>query len=131
MAQEQMQKYRIGPMFTPPSLEGTLQRPSQSGGANWGGAAFDPETRLSVRARRELDRHEPRGEERWIRSTLVAVDYSNVFARGGESVNLPGGLPLVSPPCAVLTAIDLNKGEIAWKVPLGEGSRCDSRDTHC
>ena len=51
MAQEQMRKFRIGPLFTPPSLEGTLQRPSQGGGANWGGAAFDPETRLSVRAR--------------------------------------------------------------------------------
>jgi glucose dehydrogenase len=53
---------------------------------------------------------------------LVAVDYSNVFTRGGESVTLPGGLPLNSPPYAVLTAIDLNKGELAWKVPLGEGS---------
>ena len=53
---------------------------------------------------------------------LVAVNYSNVFTRGGESVNLAGGLPVVSPPWAVLTAIDLNKGELAWKVPLGEGS---------
>ena len=51
LAQEQMQKFRIGPMFTPPSLRGTLQRPSQGGGANWGGAAFDPETGyLIVRA---------------------------------------------------------------------------------
>jgi glucose dehydrogenase len=45
-----------------------------------------------------------------------------VFTRGGELVSLPGGLPLNSPPYAVLTAIDLNRGEIAWKVPLGEGS---------
>ena len=37
-------------------------------------------------------------------------------------MTLPGGLPLNSPPYAVLTAIDLNKGELAWKVPLGEGS---------
>ena len=54
---------------------------------------------------------------------LVAVAYSNVFARGGESVNLPGGLPITAPPYAVLTAIDLNKGELAWRVPLGEGNQ--------
>src|SRR5438477_6585555 len=44
MAQEQMRKFRIGPLYTPPSIEGTLQRPGQGGGANWGGAAFDPDT---------------------------------------------------------------------------------------
>jgi quinoprotein glucose dehydrogenase len=52
----------------------------------------------------------------------VDVDFSNVFARGGEGAGLQGGLPLNAPPYAVLTAIDLNKGELAWKVPLGEGS---------
>jgi quinoprotein glucose dehydrogenase len=121
MAEEQMRKFRIGPMFTPPSLRGTLQRPSQGGGASWGGAAFDPETGfLFVRAANVV------GLNRLAKNDgsdpLVAVDYSNVFARGGESISLPGGLPLVSPPYAVLTAIDLNRGEIAWKAPLGEGS---------
>jgi len=121
MARQQMQKFRIGPMFTPPSLKGTLQRPSQGGGANWGGAAFDPQTGyLFVRAANSV------GVNRLAKNDgsdpLVKVDYSNVFARGGESANLPGGLPLVSPPYAVLTAIDLNKGEIAWKSPLGEGN---------
>ena len=35
-AQAAMQKYRIGPLFTPPSLEGTIMRPGSIGGSNWG-----------------------------------------------------------------------------------------------
>ena len=121
LAEEQLRKFRLGPIFTAPSLRGTLQRPSQNGGANWGGAAFDPETGyLFVRAANQI------GVNRLAKNdgsdALVPVDYSNVFARGGETAALPGGLPLVSPPWAVLTAIDLNKGEIAWKAPLGEGN---------
>src|ERR1051325_3415232 len=115
-----MRKYRIGPMFTPPSLEGTLQRPSQTGGANWGGAAFDPESGyLFVRAANWIGLNRVAKNEG--SAPLIAVEYSNVFTRGGELVDLPGGLPLNSPPYAVLTAIDLNRGEIAWKAPLGEG----------
>jgi quinoprotein glucose dehydrogenase len=33
-------------MFTPPSLRGTVLFPGTDGGAEWGGAAFDPETGL-------------------------------------------------------------------------------------
>ena len=43
-AQTEMKKYRMGPLYTPPSLEGTIVRPGVWGGANWGGGAFDPET---------------------------------------------------------------------------------------
>jgi quinoprotein glucose dehydrogenase len=121
LAQEQMQKFRIGPIFTPPSLKGTLQRPSQGGGANWGGAAFDPETGyLIVRANNVIGVN--RVGKNDGSNPLVGVDYSNVFASRGESATLAGGLPLISPPYAILAAIDLNTGEIAWKVPLGEGS---------
>lgn len=35
----------------------------------------------------------------------------------------PGGLPLTKPPYGVITAIDLNKGEIAWSVAHGDGPR--------
>ena len=92
MAQEQMQKFRIGPLFTPPSLEGTLQRPGQGGGGNWGGAAFDPETGyLFVRATRGV------GVNRVAKNDgsdpLVDVDVSNVFARAAaKTVNAAGRL---------------------------------------
>src|SRR5437867_1235197 len=120
MAQEQLRKFRIGPLFTPPSLEGTLQRPGQGGGASWGGAAFDPDTGyLFVRAARGvgvngIGRND--GSDR-----LVEVPYSDRFARRGEGTSM-SGLPITAPPYAVLTAVDLNKGETAWRVPLGEGS---------
>ena len=45
-AQAEMKKYRMGPLYTPPSMEGTIVRPGVWGGANWGGGAFDPETGL-------------------------------------------------------------------------------------
>lgn len=125
MAQEQMRKFRIGPLFTPPSLEGTLQRPSDPGGANWGGAAVDPENNyLFVRAANLF--YLNRVGKNDGSDPLVGVDYSHVFARRGQVgesfIGLPGGLPLSSPPYAILAAIDLNKGEIVWKVPVGEGS---------
>jgi glucose dehydrogenase len=120
LAQEQMKKFRIGPLFTPPSLEGTLQRPGQGGGASWGGAAFDPESGyLFVRAARGVGVN--RVGKNDGSDPLVESAYSDRFARGGENTSIRG-LPITAPPYAVLTAVDLNRGEIAWRVPLGEGS---------
>lgn len=120
MAQAEMKKYRLGPLYTPPSLEGTLQSPSQGGGASWGGAAFDPGSGyLFVRAAHSIGRN--RVAKNDGTDALVDPEYSNMFARGAEEMTLRG-LPLNSPPYAVLTALDLSKGTIAWKVPLGEGS---------
>ena len=35
-------RFRLGPLFTPQMLAGTIMRPSVGGGANWSGAAVDP-----------------------------------------------------------------------------------------
>ncbi len=43
---ERLKNLDYGGRFTPPSLRGTVVFPGFSGGAEWGGQAFDPETRL-------------------------------------------------------------------------------------
>ena len=137
LAVEEMQRFRLGPLFTPPSLRGTLQLPGASGGANWGGAALDPETGwLYVRTSEDAGTNQVcvnAGDD-----PEVDVEYSNncpygatiiMFreADGPGAAETPerrlGPIPLIKPPYAHLVAIDLNAGEIAWKVPFGEGSR--------
>ena len=135
LAREEMSRFRLGPLFTPPALRGTLQRPRIDGGANWGGAGFDPQTGLLyVRSSEGTSTNqvcEVLGED-----PDVDVAFSNncphgaagqIFAgRPGATEmarNRLGPIPLTRPPYAYLTAIDLNRGEIAWRVPFGEGSR--------
>lgn len=43
---ERFRQYRSGGQFTPQSLMGTIMQPGLDGGAEWGGAAWDPETGL-------------------------------------------------------------------------------------
>jgi quinoprotein glucose dehydrogenase len=97
--------------------QGTVQLPGPAGGANWGGAAFDPETgRLYVPSMTlpfllGLSQPDPnRSRFKYIRT-------------GNFAVLGPQGLPLLKPPYGRITAIDLNKGEIAWQVPHGDGPR--------
>ena len=135
MAVAEMQQFRRGPLFTAPSLRGTLQRPGISGGADWGGAAFDPETGLLyVRSREQITTNQVcrnAGAD-----PDVDVEYSNNCPRGAAAAvfrsrpgatqlarSRLGAIPLIKPPYAYLVAIDLNEGEIAWRVPFGEGSR--------
>ncbi len=121
LALDEMQKYRTGPLFTPPSLRGTLMRPGMSGGANWGGAAFDPASGfLFVRA--GLTPTVARVGANDQSDPFVDVDYSNQFGSAGQGRSGLAGLPITKPPYATLTAIDLNRGEIAWQKPVGEGS---------
>jgi quinoprotein glucose dehydrogenase len=41
-ALNQFRRYLSGPIFTPPSLQGTITTPGHLGGAEWHGASFDP-----------------------------------------------------------------------------------------
>ena len=120
-AQAEMKKYRMGPLYTPPSMEGTIVRPGVWGGANWGGGAFDPETGHALpengRARRRL----PDSEGRTARDGAARGRSRRRVRRTAASpAGFNGTLPFFKPPYAHLVAIDLNEGTIAWRAPFGD-----------
>jgi quinoprotein glucose dehydrogenase len=126
LALEEVRKYRIGPLYTPPSLQGTVVMPGAIGGGGWGGGAFDPATGiLYIKATNNpaLFRLFPVETP----SDTVQARYMVELGRslGIRAPAVPGGergpeLPAHKPPYGTLTAIDLNRGEHLWQVPLGD-----------
>ena len=110
---------RIGPLFTPPSLaqspdgtKGTLSLPFATGGANWEGGAYDPntgflfipsQTRVAIM---ELVNEPESSDIRFISGTSPPP---KVF-----------DIPVVKPPWGRITAIDLTSGQHKWMVANGD-----------
>ena len=124
-AERLVTNYRIGPIFTPPTVSmpegpwGTLMLPSQAGGTNWAGGSLDPETGIiylytytqvvslgliNDPERSDMDFIRGRASEVSARDAALTID----------------GIPIIKPPWGRITAIDLNQGEILWQVPHGE-----------
>ena len=117
-------QYLLGPLFTPPPLvgekKGLLQVPSWVGGADWNGGAFDPDTgwlyvpsvqAATISAVKEGD------------PKTTDFRYLNPYSIAERDIRGPQGLPLLKPPYGTIAAIDLNRGEIVWNVPNGDGPR--------
>jgi quinoprotein glucose dehydrogenase len=124
-ARAEMQKYRLGPIFTPPSLEGSLVRPGPAGTVSWGGGAFDPETGLLyVKTSNTIGMLRLQKYDRATTKNPLArfSDHDWVgYELVGAGATFSKGLPLNKPPYAELVAFDMNRGEIAWQVPFGFG----------
>ncbi|MGE0813388.1 MAG: hypothetical protein AB7O28_09860 [Vicinamibacterales bacterium] len=124
-ALELAKQYRLGPLFTPPSIRtdtpgatrGTVQNPGSVGGADQQGGVFDPDTHLlyvsSITAPFVADilPGDP------ATTSFKYVPGLRAYPAG------PQGLPLLKPPYGRITAIDLNEGSIRWMVPHGSGPR--------
>ena len=197
-----LRQVRSAGQFVPPSLEGTVIFPGFDGGAEWGGAAFDPASGLlyvnanempwilrlvespdkakitgaglynarcagchrqdrrgsppefpslvSIATRRTREQiarivHDGSGRmPAFAQLPPQAVSAIIAYLTTGEDLPVagmarsawpieqkyrhdgynkfldPDGYPAVEPPWGTLNAIDLNKGEIAWKIPFGE-----------
>lgn len=135
MAVEATKRYRLGPIFTPPSLEGTLVMPGWLGGAGWGGGAVDPVS--GVIYVRSSDHPTPRrlvtadsslhGPSAGYASDLTLSPSLELVLPARYSWRPPFWhrelrVPIIKPPYGTLTAIDLGTGEHLWQVPLGDRS---------
>lgn len=115
-ALEAVAEFRLSPnVYQPPSLaeapdgtRGTLSLPSATGGANWEGAALDPETGIIYIPSRtalsvlSVDK-DPNSD----------LDFSAAF---GVRVPRVQGLDVIKPPYGRITAIDMNSGDHVWQV---------------
>ena len=141
-------------LFTPPSLQGSVQIPGNSGGANWGLASVDPTkgtmyvvskeqpALLTLRvlgasgavqpvgasADPDVDPRGPTLGQMPPASNLPAgfVPYTAV-APYGNYRDLTMGAPPLGPPWSQITAYDLNKGTILWQVPNGDAPELAAR----
>lgn len=115
---EILKTFRHGVLYTPPTLERTIEMPGWVGGASWAGAAVDPETGIlyvpSI------------NNPMWAQ--LIKPESPNATVKyrigpSGATIDGPQGLPLFKPPYGRITAIDLNSGEHRWMVPHGDGPK--------
>jgi quinoprotein glucose dehydrogenase len=167
-------RYKIGPLFTPPVVStwpgplGILMLPNITGGANWQGGSFDPETKMfyiftntsisslgMVPGNPERNKdfayiqgvaRDPNAPPPGGRGQAPAAGTPPDGGRGGQAPAggaAPGGgrggaagggggggegggglsvqgLPLNKPPYGRITAIDMNKGDLAWTIAHGD-----------
>ena len=120
-------------IFTPPSLQGSLEYPGNVGGTNWGGVSFDHSRGLIVvnqtnlpfivqllpreEARRLNNRSATQGlvEGGWEYAPMKGTPY--VMRR--RPVLSPWNMPCNAPPWGTLAAVEASTGRLRWQVPLG------------
>jgi len=133
-------------LFTPPSLEGSIELPGHNGGANWGSSAVDPirgefyvvAKNMPTLMRLILSNEEPTAGGALggggVSPIITAEQKAKLMAAAKEAAakgpvrytspydfmqSPTNGMTAIGPPWSEITAYDLNTGEIKWRVPDG------------
>jgi quinoprotein glucose dehydrogenase len=148
-AEKLVSQYRIGPLFTPPSVStpggplASITSPGSLGGANWPGGSFDPDTHtLYVFSQSGIDAlglvpspDASLSDMEYVRGTAGVTPRVGrpmgaappparpgpavIEGEGGDPLSVQG-LPLLKPPYGRITAINLDKGDFVWQIAHGE-----------
>jgi quinoprotein glucose dehydrogenase len=116
-------------IYTPPSLQGTIELPSYAGGSEWGGIAFDPVHQIAIantnnlpavvklipRKQFQKAKHSSRYKD-WDCNTQKGAPYGMCRTFLLSSLHIP----CIAPPWGKLTAVDMVHGKVLWQVPLGD-----------
>lgn len=123
-------RVKLGPQFTPPSIEGTIVSPGWIGGAGWGATALNPvkgvlyikSTNEPILAKLVRDTSGGDGAPEFRiangsprDAARVSVSYRDHFLRRRVI-----SFPISKPPYGTLTAIDLSNGKHLWQVVVGD-----------
>lgn len=128
---QKLRSYRNEGLFTPPSLQGSVEIPGHNGGANWGSSSVDPikgefyvVTKESPTVLKLIPGDvasamgtAPRGEA--PPPNPPPPDYKGRYRSPIDFWLTSMRLSALGPPWSTLTAYDLNTGDIKWQVPNG------------
>jgi quinoprotein glucose dehydrogenase len=123
-------KLRSDGIFTPPTVQGTVAFPGNLGGMNWSSGAFDETRQIFITNINNLpmevhliprDQYKPM-EDAARKGTLraeVSPQHGTPYGMSRDVIHSPLGLPCNPPPWGELVAVDIAKGSIKWRMPLG------------
>jgi len=122
------ERYKSEGIFTPPSVQGSIELPGYAGGVEWGGLAFDPVHQVAVVNTNDIamlvalvprNQYETQADSKqydgWGFSPMRGTPYAMRRTTWTSSL----GTPCVEPPWGELSAVDMRTGKRLWQVPLG------------
>jgi quinoprotein glucose dehydrogenase len=134
-AMDVVKPYTLAPLYTPAALDHEIvMLPGTTGSANWPGGAFDPDSgmlyvpvvrnavhTIMIKPKKSRFAYDRKGEP--FLSTNIELGYEGINPNKPLAGGEPSRLPITKPPYGSLVAIDLNKGELVWRVANGDGPR--------